>query len=71
MSETLRVWSRKELEEAAAIEPEGSTMLKVAATPRFLLGLVEFMEQRGERVELVSLYGDPTACELRLFRRDT
>ena len=71
MTDTIRVWTRKELEEAAAIEPEGRTMLKVAVSPKLLLMLIEFQEQKGERVEMLSLYGDPDHCELRFFRRDT
>jgi hypothetical protein len=70
MTDTIRVWTRSELEEAAAIRPEGATMLKVSASPAFLLALVEFMEQKGERIEVLSAYGDPNACELRFFRRD-
>jgi len=71
VTDTIRIWTRRELEDAAAIEPEGRTMLRVTASPRFLLGLIEFMEQRGERVEMLSAYGDPDRCELRFFRRDT
>lgn len=71
MTDTIRVWRRSELEEAAAIEPEGSTLIKIAASPRFLLAVVEFMEQQGNRVEVLSLYGDPNSAEVRVFRRDT
>lgn len=70
MTDTIRVWKRAELEEAAAIEPEGRSMLRISASPRFLLAVVEFMEQKGQRVEVLSAYGDPNACELRFFRRD-
>lgn len=69
-SDTIRLWTRPELEEAAALEPEGRTMLYAALTPLLILRLVEFVEQKGERVEMVSAYGDPSRCELRFFRRD-
>lgn len=71
MADTIRVWTRRELEEAAAVEPEGRTMIRVAVSPRLLLHLIEFVEQKGERVEMLSAYGDPDRCELRFFRRDT
>ena len=70
-ADTLRFWRRAELEEAARVEPEGRTMLRIAASPLFLLRLVEYAEQQGDRIEMVSLYGDPAACEVRFYRRDT
>lgn len=70
MTDTIRVWTRKELEDAAAIEPEGRVMLRVAVSPKLLLMLIEWQEQKGERVEMVSAYGDPLNCELRFFKRD-
>lgn len=70
MTDTIRVWTRKELEEAAAIEPEGRTLLRVAVSPRFLLSVIDFVEQKGTRVEVLSAIGDPDRCELRFFRRD-
>ena len=71
MTDTIRVWSRKELEEAAAVEPEGRTMLRMAISPRALLAVIDWYESRGdERVEVLSAYGDPDRCELRFFKRD-
>lgn len=71
MSDTIRVWTRKELEEAAAIAPEGRTMLRVAISPRLLLLLIEWQEDQGsDRIEMLSAYGDPDRCELRFFKRD-
>ena len=71
MTDTIRVWTRKELEEAAAIEPEGRTMLRVAISPKLLLLLCEWQEKNGdERIEILSAYGDPESVELRFFRRD-
>lgn len=70
-TDTIRTWTRPELEEAAAVRPEGATMVRILATPLVLLRLVEFMEQTGDRIEVLSLYGDPNGCEIRAFRRDT
>lgn len=71
MNDTIRVWTRKELEDAAAVEPEGRTMLRVAVTPRLLLRVIEWTEAQGaERCEVLSAYGNPEACEVRFFRRD-
>ena len=70
MTDTIRVWTRKELEEAAAVEPEGRTMLYVSISPKLLLMLIDWQERvGGERVELLSAYGDPLKCELRFFKR--
>ena len=69
-TDTLRVWTRAELEEVAAQKPEDLTMLRILASPLVLLRLVEFSEQKGDRIEIVSLYGDPERCEVRFFRRD-
>jgi hypothetical protein len=70
VTDTIRIWTRRDLEEAAAIEPEGRTMLRVLATPLFLLRMVEYAETRGDRIEMLSAYGDPNGCEIRFFRRD-
>lgn len=71
MNETIRRWTRAELEEVAAVKPEGATMIRILASPMLLLRLVEFAEQKGDRIEMLSLYGDPERCEVRFFRRDT
>ena len=71
MTDTIRVWTRRELEEAAANDPNERTMLRVAISPKLLLLLMEYQERDGrERVELMSAYGDPLNCELRFFKRD-
>jgi hypothetical protein len=71
VTDTIRVWTRKEIEEAAAVEPEGRTMLRVAISPKLLLMLIDWFDERsGERTEILSAYGNPEACELRWFRRD-
>jgi hypothetical protein len=44
-------------------------MVRILASPLVLLRLVELMEQQGDRVEVLSLYGDPERCEVRVFRR--
>ena len=70
MAATIRTWTRNELEGAAEYDPNERTMLRVAISPKLLLMLVELMSTKGERVEMLSAYGDPDACELRFFRRD-
>lgn len=72
MTETLRVWTRHELEEAARLDqPEGLSMLKVGVSPRLMLLLIDYQSQRGQRVEMVSAVGDPRDVELRFYRSDT
>lgn len=71
MSDTIRVWTRREIEEAAAIQPEGRTMLRLSISPKLLLLLIDYQSERtGEQVELLSAYGNPDNIELRFFRRD-
>lgn len=70
MPSTIRTWTRPELEAAAAHDPNERTMLRVPITPKLLLLLIDYASQKGERVEMVSAYGEPDACELRFFRRD-
>lgn len=71
MTDTIRVWRRSEIEEAAAEEPEGRTMLRCLISPRMLLMLIEYQEAKGsDRIEMLSAYGDPLGCELRFFKSD-
>lgn len=71
MTDTIRVWTRRELEEAALGDPNERSMLKVSISPKLLLLLMDFQEENGgNRVELMSAYGDPLNCELRFFHRD-
>ena len=71
MSDTIRVWTRRELKEAAENDPNERSMLRVAISPKLLLLLMDFQEENGgNRVELMSAYGDPLNCELRFYRRD-
>lgn len=71
MTATIRTWTRRELEETAAHDPNERTMLRVAISPRLLLLLIEYQEANGsQRVEMLSAYGEPDACELRFFKRD-
>jgi len=66
-----RVWTRKELIEAAIADPQESVMLRVAISPKALLMLMDWQyERRGEVCELIMAYGDPMACELKFFFRD-
>ena len=69
MNDTIRRWTRRELEDAAAIQPEGATMLRLAITPLALLRLLEWAESQCDRIEMLSLYGDPERCEVRFFRK--
>jgi hypothetical protein len=71
-SATRFTWTRADLEQAAELDqPEGSRPgMRLLISPAALLSLMDFISQRGDRVEMVSAYGDPLACELRFFRRD-
>ena len=72
MTDTIRVWTRSELEQAAENDPNERSMLRLAISPRLLLLLLEYQEANGaDRCELLSAYGDPERCEVRFFRRDT
>lgn len=70
MSDTIRIWTRKELEQAALDDPNERSMLKVSISPGLLLLLMDYQSQRGGRVELMSAYGDPANCEFRFYRAD-
>ena len=72
MEGLLRVWTRRELVERAQDDPQERATLRIAASPRLVLALMDYVTDRGnERVELISAYGDPDACEVKFYRRDT
>jgi hypothetical protein len=71
MTDTIRVWTRAELEKAVEQDPNERSMLRVSISPRLLLLLLEYQEDKGaDRCEMLSAYGDPERVELRFFRRD-
>lgn len=69
--DTLRVWTRKELEENAAKGAETKSALKVNISSTLILLLMQYASSTGHRVEIVSAHGDPTNVTLQLYRRDT
>ena len=70
MSEAIRVWTRKEIEEAAAVTPEHTSSLKVRISLKLLKTIIDFAESNGERIEIVSAHGSLEEAELHFFRRD-
>lgn len=68
-----RVWTRAELEEVERGDrPEGLIgMLKVAVSAKFLLLLMDYAGDRGDRVEAVKGYGDPKSLDLKFYKRDS
>lgn len=69
---TLVTWTRADLlRRVAEDEPEASTPgLRILASPAVVLALMDYVSQLGQRAELVTLHGDPTAAEIRFYRRD-
>lgn len=70
MTDTIRIWTRRELEESVRNDPNERTMLRLLVSPAVLLGLMDFLSTHGDRVEMLSAYGDPERCELKVYRRD-
>jgi hypothetical protein len=70
MSEAIRVWTRKEIEEAAERHPEAASSLKVRISLRLLKTIIDFAEANGERIEIISAHGSLDEAELHFFRRD-
>lgn len=69
--DTIRVWTRKELEENAAKGEETKSHLKVNISSTLILLLMNYASTTGHRVEVVSAHGDPTNVSIQLYRRDT
>lgn len=67
--EAIRVWSRQEIEAAAAVEPEISSMIKTRISMRLLKLLIDYAAERGDYIEIISARGDLENAELHFFRR--
>lgn len=69
----LQTWTREDLETHAEYDvPEGrvENLMFVAVSPKLLLSLMDFCEQGGTRIEMVSAHGVERHVSLRFFRRD-
>lgn len=72
MSDPVRqVWTRQQLLAMANADPREQMMLRVAISPKLLLLLMDYQQQRrDESCEIILAYGDPGAVELRFFYRE-
>lgn len=70
MSETVRVWTRKEIEERAAVDPESASYIRMRVSVKFLKTLIDFAAANGEIIEIISARGEIGDAELHFFRRD-
>ena len=69
MSEAIRVWTRREIEEAAAVTPEHTSMIKVRISMKLLKALIDLAETKDEHIEVISAHGTLEEAELHFFRR--
>jgi len=66
-----QVWTRLELVAMARADPQERMALRVAISPKLLLLLMDYQQQRrDESCEIVMAHGDPGAVELRFFYRE-
>lgn len=71
MSGPLRVWTRREIEELADKEPESVSYIRIRISVRFMKLLIDFANEHGQEIEIISAHGTPGGdAELHFFRRD-
>ena len=69
-SEMLHTWTRRELQEAIADDgPIERPAIRLLVSRQVLLALMDLMGQGGDRVELLTAFGDPSQAEIRVYRR--
>lgn len=66
----LHTWSRREIEAAAAIEPEVVSYVRIRISMKLLKTLIDWAESQGDHIELISAFGQPGDAELKFYRRD-
>jgi len=69
MTEAIRVWTRKEIEEAAAQYPEHTSMIKTRISFKLLKLLIDYADSQGDQIEVISAHGNLEEAELHFFRR--
>lgn len=71
MSDPIRTWTRPEIEELAAAEPEYLSYLRVRISAKLLKSLIDFAESHGEYIEIISAHAGNSGvdADLKFFRR--
>jgi hypothetical protein len=68
----IRTWTRSEIEEAAAKNPEGVSYLRVRISMKLLKTLIDWAFEHGEIIEIVSAHPTgptPIDAELHFFKK--
>lgn len=68
-NELIRVWSRKEIDEAAEHMPEHTSMVRTRISWRLLKLLIDYAASQGDFIEIISVHGALEDAELHFFRR--
>lgn len=69
MSDPIRTWTRAEIEDAAAADPESASYLRVRISMKLLKAMIDFAASQGDYIEIISAHGSGTDAELKFFRR--
>ena len=66
-----KVWTRQELVDMVLADPAERTRFRVLISPKLLLLMMDYQQaRRDESCELVMVYGDPNAVDLKFFYAD-
>lgn len=65
----IRVWTRPEIEEAAAVNPESASYLRVRISMKLLKTLIDWAAEHGDYIEIISAHGHNLDADLKFFRR--
>jgi len=67
--EVIRVWSRQEIEAAAELVPEETSVVRARISWKLLKLMIDFAASQGDEIEIISARDDPENAELHFFRR--